>query len=176
MLTTERILLRRFEARDREPFAAINADPEVMRYFPTVLTREETAAMLEQNEAHLVRHGFGFYAVELRDSGEFAGFIGLWAPSFDAHFTPCVEIGWRLAARFWNRGLGTEGARALLHYGFGALGLGEIVSFTTEGNLPSRRVMEKLGMRRDPADDFEHPRLPEGHPLRPHVLYRLRPG
>jgi RimJ/RimL family protein N-acetyltransferase len=149
----------------------MNADPRVMEFFPACLSAEESDALLHRNEAHFARHGFGMLAAELRQTGEFAGFIGLAVPSFDAHFTPCVEIGWRLAAEYWGRGLATEGAREVIRHAEG-----EIVSFTTEQNYRSRRVMEKLGMKRDPADDFDHPELPEGHPLRRHVLYRINAG
>jgi RimJ/RimL family protein N-acetyltransferase len=166
-LETPRLLLRRWRDSDREPFAAMNADPRVMRYFPSTLTREESDAMVDRAEAAFDRLGFSVLAAELRETREFVGYIGLWVPSFEAHFTPCVEIGWRLAAAHWNRGLATEGAREILrHWPC------DLVSFTTVDNLPSRRVMEKLGFTRDPAEDFDHPRIPEGHPLRRHVLYR----
>lgn len=145
-----------------------------MRYFPAVLSREESDAGAARIEHALEQRGWGLYAAELRESGGFIGFIGLSVPGFQAHFTPCVEIGWRLAAAFWNRGLATEGARAAATHAFENLNLDELVSFTTEENTPSRRVMEKIGMGHDPAEDFDHPRLPEGHPLRRHVLYRLR--
>jgi RimJ/RimL family protein N-acetyltransferase len=150
----------------------MNADPLVMRHFPSTITAEETDAMLERNRLHFERHGFGLWAVVDKSMGEFAGFIGLAVPAFDAHFTPCVEIGWRLAARFWNRGLATEGAACVLRFAFETLRLDEVVSFTTATNLPSRRVMEKLGMMHDRNGDFDHPLIPDGHPLRRHVLYR----
>ena len=158
---------------DRVHFAAMNRDERVMRYFPALLSVAESDALVQRIEAHFAQHQFGPWAAEMKATGEFAGFIGLSVPRFEAHFTPCVEIGWRLAARFWNQGLATEGARAVLRFGFVTLGLEEIVSFTTTDNLASRRVMEKIGMRRDPADDFDHPGLGEGHPLRRHVLYRI---
>jgi len=173
-LETARLLLRGWRASDREPFAEMNADPLVMRYFPATLKAAETDALLERIRDHWERRGFGLWAASLKGADEFAGYIGLWAPAFEAPFTPCVEIGWRLAARFWNRGLATEGAAAVLRFAFERLGMDEVVSFTTLGNLPSRRVMEKIGMLRDPAEDFDHPRIPEGHPLRRHVLYRAR--
>jgi RimJ/RimL family protein N-acetyltransferase len=141
---------------------------------PHVLSRKESDALADRIEGHFRRHGFGLCAVELRSGGSFIGFIGLNLPSFDSHFAPCVEIGWRLAAEYWGQGLATEGARAIVHHGFETLGLNELVSFTVPANARSRRVMEKLGMAHDPSDDFDHPRLPEGHPLRRHVLYRLR--
>ncbi len=145
-----------------------------MEYFPALLTREESDATLEWIETHFKKRGFGLWAAELIETGELAGFIGLAVPRFTSSFTPCVEIGWRLAARFWGKGLATEGAREALRFGFEDVRLGEIVSFTVSQNLRSIRVMEKLGMRRDPAADFDHPFVAEGHPLRRHVLYRLR--
>ena len=157
--------------RDREPFAALNADLQVTRYLPAALSRKESDAMIERLEGHFERHGFGLWAVETGD-GACAGFVGLSVPRFEAHFTPCVEIGWRLAANYWGQGYATEGARAALAFGFDVLGLDEIVSFTAPANTASRRVMEKLGMTSDPADSFDHPTLPVGHPLRRHVLYR----
>jgi len=173
VIETGRLLLREWKQSDREPFAAMNADPRVMQFMPTILTHEESAAVSERIEAHFREHGFGLFAAELRETGAFIGYIGISVPSFHAKFTPCVEIGWRLAAEHWGRGLATEGARAVLRYGFETLGLEEVVSFTVPANLASRRVMEKIGMRRNEAEDFEHPGLPEGHPLRKHVLYRL---
>lgn len=173
-IETSRLLLRGWRDADREPFARITADPRVMEFFPAPLTRAESDAMVDRAQANLVRDGFTLFAAELRRTGEFIGFIGLSRPGFEAHFTPCVEIGWRLAAGHWNQGFATEGARAVLRFGFVEVGLEEIVSFTVPANLPSRRVMEKLGMTHRPDDDFDHPRLPAGHPLRRHVLYRLR--
>ena len=173
-LRTERLLLRSWRPADLEPFAAMNADPQVMEFLPKCLTRPESDALATRINDGFIEHGFGLWAVELPGEAEFAGFIGLSVPRFEAHFTPCVEVGWRLAYEFWGRGYATEGAQAALAYGFETLGLEEIVSLTTVTNERSRRVMEKLGMKRDPADDFEHPILPEGHPLRPHVLYRIR--
>ena len=172
--TTSTLLLRNWEESDRAPFAAMNADPLVMRYFPSTLNGEETDRMLESNRLHFERHGFGLWAAVARETNEFAGYIGLNVPTFEAHFTPCVEIGWRLAARFWNRGLATEGAIAVLRFAQSRLCLDEVVSFTYLQNLPSRRVMEKIGMRHDPEDDFDHPRIPKEHQLCRHVLYRAR--
>lgn len=172
-LLTDRLLLRRWKPADREPFARINADPRVMEHFPALLTREESDAAIGRAEAHFDRHGFGPFAAELRADGTLAGFVALMVPSFVAHFTPCVEIGWRLAADLWGRGYATEGARALVDFAFSELGLESLVSFTVPANTRSRRVMEKLGMTHNPADDFDHPRLPRGHPIRRHVLYRL---
>ena len=172
-LRTERLRLRRFRPADLEPFAALNADPRVMEHLIRTLSRDESDALAARIEEHFEAHGFGLFAVEVVDASAFAGFVGLSVPRFEAHFTPCVEIGWRLAARYQGRGYATEGARAVLAFGFEQIGLDEIVSFTVPANLPSRRVMEKLGMTRSDGDDFDHPLLPEGHPLRRHVLYRL---
>ncbi len=174
MLETPRLLLRDWRADDHAPFAALNADPVVMRYFPATLSAAETEAMLERNRLHFAQHGFGIWAAELKDTGELAGFIGLGVPSFEAHFTPCVEIAWRLAAKFWNRGLATEGAAALLRWAHEVQQIEEVVAFTAVENWPSRRVMEKIGMTRDEAGDFDHPRVQAGHPTRRYVLYRWR--
>jgi RimJ/RimL family protein N-acetyltransferase len=173
-LATDRLLLRQWRDADREPFAAMNADPEVMRYFPKLLTREESDALIDNQGLVLDLRGWGLWAVEVVGGAPFVGFVGLAEPQFDAHFTPCVEVGWRLAREQWGRGYATEAARAVLAFGFDELGLDEIVALTTSANARSRRVMERLGMTHDPADDFEHPVLPEGHPIRRHVLYRLR--
>jgi len=175
-LHTERLRLRPWRAADREPFARVNADARVMQYFPATLSRAESDALAERIQAHIDRHGWGLWAVEIPAVTPFAGYIGLARPRFEAHFTPCVEIGWRLGQAHWGRGYATEGARTVLDFGFEELKLEEIVSFTTETNLPSRRVMERIGMTRNPADDFDHPGLAAGHPLRRHVLYRLRGG
>jgi len=143
-----------------------------MKYFLAPLTRTESDALADAIESHIDRHGWGLWAVEIPGVARFAGFIGLSRPRFDAHFTPCVEIGWRLGPAFWGHGYATEGAFAALQFGFEVLTLDEIVSFTTESNLPSRRVMERLGMTHNPDDDFDHIAIPHGHPLRRHVLYR----
>lgn len=172
-LTTERLVLRRWRPEDRPAFAAMNADPRVMRHFPSLLSREESDATADRVEAYFQKHGYGLWAVEIPGAAPFAGFVGLSSPRFESHFTPCVEIGWRLAAEHWRRGYATEGARAALRFAFETLALDEVVALTVPDNLASRRVMEKLGMTRDPADDFEHPSIAEGHPLRRHVLYRI---
>jgi RimJ/RimL family protein N-acetyltransferase len=174
VLTTERLILRRWRQSDRQPFARLNRDPRVMEFMPALLSNEESNTLADRIEAHFRENHFGLYAVELRRDLSFIGFIGLAIPSFQAHFTPCVEIGWRLAADHWGRGLATEGARALVAYAFVVIGLDALVSFTVPANVRSRRVMEKLGMSYDTADDFDHPNLPEGHRLRRHVLYRMR--
>jgi len=171
-METDRLILRRWREEDREPFARMNSDPAVMEFFPALLTREESDATVDRIEAHFAAHGFGVWATELKGTGEFIGFVGLCIPTFQSHFTPCVEIGWRLAAAHWGSGIATEGARSAVEFAIGELGLKELVSFTAEQNMRSRRVMEKIGMTHDVADDFEHPALPEGHWLRRHVLYR----
>jgi ribosomal-protein-alanine N-acetyltransferase len=174
ILTTARLRLRQWREEDLAPFAALNADPQVMEFFPKVLTRAESDAVAGRIRDHFARHGFGLWAVEAPGAADFVGFVGLAVPSFEAHFTPCVEIGWRLAREHWGHGYATEAATAALAFGFGARALEEIVAFTVPANIPSRRVMGRLGMRRLPTDDFEHPAIADGHPLRSHVLYRLR--
>jgi RimJ/RimL family protein N-acetyltransferase len=173
-MTTDRLVLRHWRQSDRERFACMNADPRVMQFFPSLLSAEESGQLADRIEEHFRRHSFGLYATELREDHSFIGYIGLSVPTFQAAFTPCVEIGWRLSPDHWGKGLATEGARAVVRQAFESLGLGDLVSFTVPANLKSRRLMEKLGMSHDPAEDFDHPRLPEGHPLRRHVLYRLR--
>jgi RimJ/RimL family protein N-acetyltransferase len=173
-LTTSRLLLRPWREQDLATFAAMNADPRVMGWLPKPLTRTESDAMAARIRDHFDRHGFGLWAVEVPGASDFAGYVGLSVPRFEAHFTPCVEIGWRLAFEHWGRGYATEGARAALAFAFKELKLQQTVSFTVPENVRSRKVMERLGMTRSSSDDFDHPLLPEGHPLRRHVLYRLR--
>lgn len=151
----------------------MNADPEVMEFFPACLSREESDSIASKFEAHQKEHGFCLFAAELKGRTPFIGFIGISNVPFDAPFTPAVEIGWRIARPFWNRGLATEGASAVLQYAFQVLRLPEVVAFTVPANIRSRRVMEKIGMRHDRAGDFDHPGLPAGHPLCRHVLYRI---
>jgi RimJ/RimL family protein N-acetyltransferase len=172
-LRTARLLLRRWRQIDREPFAKLNADPVVMEHFPSVLSRAESDAMVDRIEAQFDELGYGLWAVEALDEAPFIGFVGLSVPKFQAHFMPAVEIGWRLDRNHWGRGFATEAARAALADGFDRAGLQEIVSFTAAANARSTQVMQRLGMTHNPADDFEHPALPEGHRLRRHVLYRL---
>ena len=172
-ITTARLVLRSFRDADREPFAAMNADPEVMAHFPSRLTAAESEAFVDRILARWESDGLGLWAVARGDDGAFLGFVGLAAPGFEAAFTPCVEVGWRFAGEAWGRGYATEAAQAALRFAFEDQGLDEIVSFTTVANARSRAVMERLGMRRDPDDDFDHPNLPAGHPMRRHVLYRL---
>jgi RimJ/RimL family protein N-acetyltransferase len=173
-LNTSRLRLRQWRESDLAPFAALNADPRVMEFMPGCLTRAESDALARRSETEIASRGFGFWATELRASGGFIGFVGLHAASFEGHFTPCVEIGWRLGQRSWGQGFATEAARECLRFAFEELRLEEVVSFTVPLNRRSRAVMERLGMRRAAGDDFEHPRIPVGHPLRPHVLYRLQ--
>jgi ribosomal-protein-alanine N-acetyltransferase len=170
---TSRLVLRQWRERDRAPFAALNADPSVMEYFPAVLDRGQSDALVERCVEQLLRDGYGLWAVEIRTSGEFIGFVGLAVPSWEAAFTPCTEIGWRLARSAWGHGYATEAARAALATAFGPAGLDEVVSFTTTGNLRSQKVMQRLGMTHDPSENFDHP-LVTGGPFRRHVLYRLR--
>jgi RimJ/RimL family protein N-acetyltransferase len=170
-LRTDRLLLRRWRAANRPAFARLNADPRVMEHFPSVLTRRESDALADLIDLHFARHGYGLWAVEIPGTAPFAGFIGLSIPAFTAAFTPCVEIGWRLAAEHWGRGYATEGAFAVLALAFGELGLQEVVSFTVPANVRSRHVMEKIGMTRDRAHDFDHPSARAG--LERHVLYRI---
>src|SRR5262245_8593710 len=171
-LQTARLRLRNWVPADREPFARLNADFRVMEHFPALLSKEESDAMIDRINAQTDQDGYGFWAVEIPDVTSFAGFVGLAKIRFQAHFTPCTEIGWRLAAEFWGHGYATEAAVADLAFGFQTLGLREIVAFTVPTNQRSMRVMERIGMVRDPDDDFDHPGLLEGHPLRRHVLYR----
>jgi RimJ/RimL family protein N-acetyltransferase len=172
-LRTERLVLRRWRVSDRAPFAALNADPEVMAHFLAPLRRADSDAMVDAIEARFDEIGYGQWAVEVVETGEFIGFTGLSVPRFTAHFTPAVEVGWRLARAAWGHGYASEAATRALEFGFVEVGLAEIVSFTVVGNRRSRAVMARIGMAHDPAGDFDHPSLPEGSPLRRHVLYRL---
>lgn len=177
VLRTERCILREWRDDDLAPFAAMNADPQVMRYFPALLGRAESDATAARIRRSFVEHGFGYWALEIPGEMPFAGFVGLGVPTFDvpfAHATPCIEMGWRLATAAQGKGYATEAARAALGYGFGTLGLAEVVAYTSVVNERSRRVMERLGMTLDPDAEFDHPRVPEGHPVRRHVLYRAR--
>jgi RimJ/RimL family protein N-acetyltransferase len=175
-LRTPRLLLREWCEDDAEPFAAMATRPDVMRYYyRPPADRTACDAWIERMQRHNEDHGFAYWAVELPDEDDLIGAIGLTrvlSPGFP--FAPAVEIGWRLARAHWGRGYATEAARAVLDDGFGRLGLGEIVAFTLPLNERSRRVMQRLGMSHDPADDFDHPGVPVGHEMRRHVLYRLR--
>jgi len=173
-IRTDRLLLRRWREQDLHPFALLNSDENVMKHFPKMLSHEESNAMVERIEKGFEDNGFGLYAVELSEAEEFIGFVGLSIPRFEAHFTPCVEVGWRLAYQYWGHGLAPEAALAVLSDGFSRVGLKEIVSMTTTANTNSMRVMEKIGMTRDAVDDFLHPSLADEDPLKPHVLYRIK--
>jgi len=171
---TDRLVLRSWREDDLAPFAAMNADPVVMEHFPSTLTRQESDALVVRITAQLDDLGYGLWALEVRDSGEFVGFTGLALQTFPAHFTPAVEVGWRLKQSAWGHGYATEAALAALDYAFSVAELDEIVSMTAVTNVRSQRVMQRIGMTHDPADDFEHPNVPDGHRVKPHVLYRIR--
>ncbi len=172
-LETRRLILRPWREEDRAAFAAINADPRVMAHFPKVLDRSESDEIFARVLDGFAGQGYGPWALEARGGRPFVGFCGIWSPRFSAHFTPCIEIGWRLAFGAWGRGYATEAAQAALAFAFDRMELEEIVAYAVPENLRSRQVMERLGMVRDPADDFDHPLQPEGAPARRHVLYRL---
>jgi RimJ/RimL family protein N-acetyltransferase len=172
-LRTERTFLRAWRDDDLAPFAQLNADEEVMRWFPSLLTREQSDAMVGRIRSRLSEEGWGLWALEVPGVSPFCGFVGLSRVPFETRFTPAVEIGWRLDRPWWGHGYASEAARACLQYAFGPLGLTEVVSFTTTKNVRSRAVMERLGMWHDREHDFDHPVIPEGSPVRPHVLYRL---
>jgi RimJ/RimL family protein N-acetyltransferase len=173
-LRTERLLMRRWRSEDLDPFAAMNADPVVMEHFAAgVASRERTADFMARIEQEFDERGFGLWAVEVPGVADFAGFVGLHTVQFEAHFTPAVEVGWRLATAYWHRGYASEAARAAVAFGYDRAGLPEIVSFTNFANVRSLAVMERIGMTRDPDGDFEHPHVPKGHPIRHHVLYRF---
>lgn len=174
IIETPRLILRGMRDSDMPAFAAMNVDARVMEFFPAPLTPAESTALAQRIDDHFVAHGHSFWAVEAVGVADFVGLAGLLVPSFEAHFTPCVEIGWRFASAHWGKGYATEAARALLEFGFDRAGLDEIVSFTVPANQRSRRVMERIGMMHNPAEDFDHPNIPGGDPLRRHVLYRLR--
>ena len=173
-LNSERLILRPWREDDLDALAALCADPEVMAHFPAVLDRAGSTALLDRLMAHQAEHGFTFWALQRREDDAFVGFTGLVRVRFEAPFVPAVEIGWRLARPYWGQGYALEAAQRSLQFAFEDVQLEEVVSFTVPANRRSWGVMQRLGMRRDPADDFEHPSLPEGHPLRPHVLYRIR--
>lgn len=164
------VILRQWTDSDFEPFAAMNADVEVMRFFPRPLTAEESRLAMQRFQQGIEQRGWGLWAVEV--DGQFAGFSGLSEPKFSAHFTPCVEIGWRFRREYWGRGIAFAAAQQAMDYAFSVLHLDELVSFTTATNLKSRRLMERLGFSYDPHDDFMHPMLNKNHPLLCHVLYR----
>lgn len=171
-LRTERLLLRQWREEDRQPFAELNADPETMRYFPATLTREESDAFVDRASELIEERGWGLWAVEVVGGAPFVGFVGLNVTRFGP-MEGTVEVGWRLRREHWGNGYATEAAREALRFGFEELGLDEIVSFTSIPNTPSQRVMERIGMTRDPSRDFDHPSIPDGHPLQRHVLYAI---
>lgn len=173
-IQSERLILRPWREEDLLPFSRLNADPKVMEFFPKTLSFEETRTVLNRFNERFKSDGFSFFATELRATGEFIGFVGLNRPAFVAPFMPAVEIGWRISSAHWNKGYATEGALRALEYGFRDLGLEEIVSFTAEINLRSRRIMEKINMKQDHAGTFLHPLVADDSPLKKHVLYRIR--
>jgi RimJ/RimL family protein N-acetyltransferase len=173
LLKTDRLIVRRWQPGDRAPFAALNADPEVMEHFPATLTRAESDVLIDRIEARFDELGFGLWALEIAETGEFIGFTGLSVPRFEAHFIPAVEVGWRLSRSSWGHGYASEAARCALRVAFDDLDLTEVVSFTSTTNLRSQAVMRRIGMTHDPADDFDHPLVEEGHRLQRHVLWRI---
>jgi RimJ/RimL family protein N-acetyltransferase len=169
-IETPRLLLRQWKHSDQAPFIQLNQDKEVMEFFPSIKTGEETLAQIERIIQNITKHGYGFFALERKDNHEFIGFTGLTHPGFESYFTPCVEIGWRLSKANWGNGFATEAAKACLEFGFDNLGLKEIYSFTSIHNKRSENVMIKIGMVKE--GEFDHPLMDEGHFLRRHVLYK----
>lgn len=171
--STERLVLRAWRPADKAPFAALNASDVVMEHFPSTMTTEESDALVDRFQDGIVERGWGIWAAERKADGAFIGFIGLAPVTFDAEFVPAIEVGWRLDRPFWGHGYATEGGRAAIGYAFSTLGLDRVVSFTATTNRRSEAVMIRIGMTR--VGEFDHPRLPEGHRLRRHVLYEVRP-
>ena len=169
--TSQRLGFRKFKDEDKKLFFKINTDPKVMQFFPSVLTLVESNSLIEKINNHIDEYNFGFFAVDLLSENQFIGFIGLKRTSFDADFTPCVEIGWRLDAKFWNQGLATEGAQRCLKYAFTDLSISEVYSFTSLLNLPSERVMQKIGMQK--IGQFSHPMIEDKDPLKEHCVYKI---
>ena len=172
-LQTSRLILRNWKQNDIEPFAILNSDPRVCEFLPNVLSQEETLTSVIKIQSHFKEHAFGLFAVELISTKTFIGFVGLKYFSFDSHFTPSVELAWRLSWENWGQGLATEAAQKVTQYGFETLGLPEILAITAKNNQRSRRVMEKLGMFTNEDENFLHPQLEYSHPLAEHVLYRF---
>lgn len=170
-IETEHLILRDWKPEDLEPFTRMNQDPKVLEFLPSLLTEEETKAMMEKATTYMQTHGFGRFACEEKSTGKFIGFVGLGPAEFDGE--SYIEIGWRLDSSHWGKGYATEAATAVLHKAFMSYGLTEIISFTVRANIRSRRVMEKIGLIYDTNGDFQHPRLPKNHPLSWHVWYRL---
>ena len=173
ILETERLILRTWVDEDLESMFAINQDTKVMEYFPGLQDLQMTKNFIDKVNAHFENHGYSLYAAIRKDTNEFIGFIGLLIADFESHFTPATEIGWRLSSSHWGKGFATEGAKAVLDYAFRVLKIPEIVSFTAAGNAKSIRVMQKIGLQHNEADDFDHPKLDDTSPLKRHVLYRL---
>lgn len=173
VIQTPRLILRLWEQGDRQPFFLINQDPQVVAFLRGTLTQEQVNDFMVAANAHQDRHGYTLWAVELKETGQLIGFVGLNYTDWPAHFTPAVEIGWRLGSQYWGQGYATEAAKACLKYAFDCCQLNEIVSFTVPANLNSIKVMQRIGLSRDPHGDFAHPKLPVDHPLSHHVLYRL---
>jgi RimJ/RimL family protein N-acetyltransferase len=172
-IETQRLILRQWQPEDLEPFAQMNQDPLVMEFMLSLLSKEESEKFITRAVAHLEKYGFSWFACTIKETNAFIGFVGLRVPYFEASFTPCVEIGWRLASKYWGHGYATEAARAVLDKAFTEWGLKEVVSFTVPNNVRSRRVMEKLGMTHDPQENFAHTKLSKDHLLSLHVLYRI---
>lgn len=173
-IETDRLIIRQWLDSDRSTFRELNGDPENMEFFPFTFNNEQSDEFIDKTIDYIDHHGFGLFAVEIKETSEFIGFIGLMRPTFQAHFTPCTEIGWRLHKRFWGHGYATEAASHVLDFAFHTLKLEEVVSFTSTFNLPSIKVMQRIGMVHDPNGDFDHPRVENGHKLKRHVLYRKR--
>ncbi|HEY1728595.1 MAG TPA: GNAT family N-acetyltransferase [Candidatus Baltobacteraceae bacterium] len=176
LIETPRMRLRSWTQADFDPWARLNADPRVMEFFLRTYDRDESVASAQLIQVELEHDGYGWFVAEVKDRFPFAGVIALQDIPFQAKFTPAYEIGWRFLPEAWGYGYATEGARAALDLAFNRLGWREVVAMTAKINLRSQRVMERLGMTYDPTADFEHPKIPEGHRLRPHVLYRIARG
>jgi len=174
VLHTDRLILRPWRESDLEPFAQINADPRVMEFYPQVLTRQESDALAEKFQREFAERGYGFWVVEVPGFADFIGYVGLNYWNLEMAFSPCIDVGWRLGSQYWGCGFATEAAKAALRFGFEVRKFEEIVSMATVGNVRSHRVMERLGMKSNPMDQFEHPKLPKGHPLSLRTLYRLK--
>ncbi|MEY2903152.1 MAG: hypothetical protein RLY89_2258 [Bacteroidota bacterium] len=170
-IETNQLLLRQWKLEDLSAYATMNADPKVMEHFPATLSKEESWNHLQKMQAQIQEKGYGTFALELKKEGTLIGFTGLSIPNFDAEFTPCVEIGWRIASPYWRLGYAFEAAKACLNFAFNEIGLTEIFSFTATTNKPSENLMKKLGMQK--CGEFEHPKLPMGHSLRKHVIYSI---
>ena len=173
-LQTNRLILRQWRDSDIPTFIEMGQDPRVMEFFPTLWSEEKSRDCAAYFREHFTENHFGFFAVELKETQQFIGFVGIAKVGFDSHFTPAVEIGWRLASQHFGKGYATEAAREVLRFAFADLGLDEIVAFTVPANIPSRHVMEKIGMSHDEKDDFAHPKLSPDHRFAQHVLYRIK--